>query len=42
MRRARALQDVLLPELEREMAGVEGALDEGERQEALAMRHGRV
>jgi V/A-type H+-transporting ATPase subunit D len=42
VRRARALQDVLLPELEREMAGVESALDEGERQEALAMRHGRV
>jgi V/A-type H+-transporting ATPase subunit D len=42
VRRARALQDVLLPELEREMAGVESALDEGERQEALAMRYGRV
>jgi V/A-type H+-transporting ATPase subunit D len=42
VRRARALQDVLLPELEREMAAVESALDESERQEALAMRHGRV
>jgi V/A-type H+-transporting ATPase subunit D len=41
VRRARALQDVLLPELAREMAAIESALDEGERQEALAMRHGR-
>jgi V/A-type H+/Na+-transporting ATPase subunit D len=42
VRRARALQDVLLPELERTMAGIDSALDEGERLEALAMRHGRV
>jgi V/A-type H+-transporting ATPase subunit D len=39
LRRARALQDVLLPELEREIAGVATALDELEQQDALAMRH---
>jgi V/A-type H+-transporting ATPase subunit D len=38
MRRARALQDVLLPELDRALAEVEGRLDELEQEEALGMR----
>jgi V/A-type H+-transporting ATPase subunit D len=37
-RRARALQDVLLPELDRTLAEVEGRLDELEQEEALGMR----
>jgi V/A-type H+-transporting ATPase subunit D len=38
VRRARALQDVMLPELERDIAGIETGLEELEQQDALAMR----
>ncbi len=38
VRRARALQDVMLPELERDIAAVETGLEELEQQDALAMR----
>ena len=38
VRRARALQDVLLPELGRELYGVETRLEELEQEDALAMR----
>jgi V/A-type H+-transporting ATPase subunit D len=37
-RRARALQDVLLPELERTLAEIEARLDELEQEDALGMR----
>jgi len=37
LRRARALQDVLLPELERELRGVETALEELEQQDLISM-----
>jgi V/A-type H+-transporting ATPase subunit D len=37
-RRARALQDVLLPELDRTLAEIEGRLDELEQEDALGMR----
>jgi V/A-type H+-transporting ATPase subunit D len=39
VRRARALQDVLLPAVEREVADIETRLEELEQQDALAMRH---
>jgi V/A-type H+-transporting ATPase subunit D len=39
VRRARALQDVLLPAVEREVADIEMRLEELEQQDALAMRH---
>lgn len=38
VRRARALQDVLLPALERDVADIETRLEELEQQDALAMR----
>ena len=38
VRRARALQDVLLPELQRELHGVETRLEELEQEDALSMR----
>jgi V/A-type H+-transporting ATPase subunit D len=38
VRRARALQDVLLPELHRQVARVETRLEELEQEEAIAMR----
>lgn len=38
LRRARALQDVLLPELSRELYGIEARLEELEQEEAVSMR----
>ena len=38
VRRARALQDVLLPALERDVAEIETRLEELEQQDAIAMR----
>jgi len=38
VRRARALQDVLLPELGRSIAGIETRLEELEQEEAIFMR----
>lgn len=38
VRRARALQDVLLPALERDVAEIEACLEEFEQQDAIAMR----
>ncbi|MDP2007558.1 MAG: V-type ATP synthase subunit D [Rubrivivax sp.] len=40
VRRARALQDVMLPELERSIADIEGRLDELEQEDAVWMRQG--
>jgi V/A-type H+-transporting ATPase subunit D len=39
VRRARALQDVLLPELDRAVYGIEGRLEELEQEDAISMRH---
>ncbi len=39
-RRARALQDVLLPEIERTLSEVESRLEEFEQEDAVWMRHG--
>ena len=41
VRRVRALQDVLLPELDRDLYQIETQLDELERDEALGARWGR-
>ncbi len=41
VRRVRALQDVLLPELDRDLYQIEAQLDELERDEALGARWGR-
>jgi V/A-type H+-transporting ATPase subunit D len=41
VRRARALQDVLLPEIERNVAEVEGRLEELEQEDAIWMRSSR-
>jgi V/A-type H+-transporting ATPase subunit D len=38
VRRARALQDVLLPELDRDVADVEARLEELEQEDAIWMR----
>ena len=38
VRRARALQDVLLPELDRAVYGIEGRLEELEQEDAISMR----
>jgi len=38
VRRARALQDVLLPELDRTLAGIETRLEELEQEDAISMR----
>jgi len=40
VRRARALQDVMLPELDRDIADVEGRLEELEQEDAIWMRRG--
>lgn len=40
VRRARALQDVMLPELERSIADIEGRLEELEQEDAVWMRQG--
>jgi V/A-type H+-transporting ATPase subunit D len=40
VRRARALQDVLLPELDRDVVDVEGRLEELEQEDAIWMRGG--
>ncbi len=41
VRRARALQDVLLPELDRDVRELETRLEELEQEDAIWMRHGR-
>lgn len=40
MRRARALQDVLLPEVDRDVCEIETRLEELEQEDAIWMRHG--
>jgi V/A-type H+-transporting ATPase subunit D len=40
VRRARALQDVMLPELDRSIADIEGRLEELEQEDAVWMRQG--
>ena len=40
VRRARALQDVILPELDRSITDIEGRLDELEQEDAIWMRQG--
>lgn len=40
VRRARALQDVMLPELDRDIADIEGRLEELEQEDAVWMRQG--
>jgi V/A-type H+-transporting ATPase subunit D len=40
VRRARALQDVMLPELDRTVADIEGRLEELEQEDAIWLRHG--
>lgn len=42
VRRARALQDVLLPELEHRLSDIQGRLEEMEQHEAIAMRRGTL
>jgi V/A-type H+-transporting ATPase subunit D len=42
VRRARALQDVMLPELDRAIDEIDGRLEELEREEAIAMRQGAM
>jgi V/A-type H+/Na+-transporting ATPase subunit D len=42
VRRARALQDVMLPELDRSIADIEGRLEELEQEDAIWMRQGAV
>jgi len=42
VRRARALQDVMLPELDRGIRDIEGRLEEGEQEDAIWMRQGAV
>jgi vacuolar-type H+-ATPase subunit D/Vma8 len=39
VRRARALQDVLLPELDAEVYRIETRLEELEQEDAISMRH---
>ena len=41
VRRARALQDVLLPELDRDVYEIETRLEELEQEDAISMRRGR-
>ncbi len=41
MRRARALQDVLLPELDRTLHDIETRLEELEQEDAIWMRQGK-
>jgi V/A-type H+-transporting ATPase subunit D len=40
VRRARALQDVILPELDRSITDIEGRLEELEQEDAIWMRRG--
>jgi len=40
VRRARALQDVMLPELDHSIGDIEGRLEELEQEDAIWMRHG--
>lgn len=40
VRRARALQDVLLPEANRDLADIAGRIEELDQQDAITMRHG--
>jgi len=40
VRRARALQDVMLPELDRDIRDIEGRLEEGGQEDAIWMRQG--
>lgn len=42
VRRARALQDVMLPELDRSIGDIEGRLEELEQEDAVWMRQGAV
>jgi V/A-type H+-transporting ATPase subunit D len=42
VRRARALQDVMLPELDETIADIDGRLEEAEREDAIWMRQGAV
>jgi V/A-type H+-transporting ATPase subunit D len=42
VRRARALQDVLLPELDRAIHVIEGRLEELEQEDAISMRRRAV
>jgi V/A-type H+-transporting ATPase subunit D len=42
VRRARALQDVLLPELDRDVREIEARLEELEQEDAIYMRRGRA
>jgi V/A-type H+-transporting ATPase subunit D len=42
VRRARALQDVLLPELDRSLYGIETRLEEMEQEDAVSMRSRRA
>jgi len=42
VRRARALQDVMLPELDRTIADIDGRLEEAEREDAIWMRQGAL
>lgn len=42
VRRARALQDVMLPELDRSIGDIEGRLEELEQEDAIWMRQGAV
>ena len=41
VRRARALQDVLLPEIDRDVYEIETRLEELEQEDAISMRRGR-
>lgn len=42
VRRARALQDVMLPELDNAIAEIDGRLEEAEREDAIWMRQGAL
>jgi V/A-type H+-transporting ATPase subunit D len=42
VRRARALQDVMLPELDHTIAEIDGRLEEAEREDAIWMRQGAM
>jgi len=42
VRRARALQDVMLPELDHTIADIDGRLEEAEREDAIWMRRGAL
>ncbi|MFZ2652989.1 MAG: V-type ATP synthase subunit D, partial [Burkholderiaceae bacterium] len=42
VRRARALQDVMLPELDQSIVDIDNRLEELEREDAISMRQGAV